>query len=101
MNDLFLTRREMLQRCGMGLGSLGLAALVQSESLHAAPVSVNPLAPRPAPLPAKAKRVVHFFMNGGPSQVDTFDPKPALDKYHGQPLPRPNLRTERKTGAAM
>ncbi|MBI1833143.1 MAG: DUF1501 domain-containing protein [Planctomycetes bacterium] len=60
-----------------------------------------PLAPRPPHFPARARRVVHLFMNGGPSQVDTFDPKPALDRYHGQPLPLPNLRTERKTGAAM
>ena len=40
-------------------------------------------------------------MNGGPSQVDTFDPKPLLDKYHGKPLPTANLPTERKTGAAF
>src|SRR5262249_19674211 len=46
-------------------------------------------------------QVVHLFMNGGPSHVDTFDPKPLLDKYHGKPLPSQNLRTERKTGAAM
>ena len=40
-------------------------------------------------------------MNGGPSHIDTFDPKPMLTKYHGKPLPGPNLRTERKTGAAL
>jgi hypothetical protein len=51
--------------------------------------------------PAKAKQVVHLFMNGGPSHVDTFDPKPLLQKYHGKPLPSANLRTERKTGAAL
>ena len=50
---------------------------------------------------AKAKRVVHIFCNGGPSQVDTFDPKPLLDKWHGKKLPTENLRTERKTGAAF
>src|SRR5262245_51202508 len=61
----------------------------------------DPLAPKEPHFPAKARHVVHLFMNGGPSQVDTFDPKPALDKLHGQPLPAPNLRTERKTGAAM
>ena len=50
--------------------------------------------------PGKAKRVIHFFLNGGPSHVDTFDPKPALQKYAGQPLPE-TLTTERKTGAAF
>ncbi len=44
---------------------------------------------------------MHLFMNGGPSQVDTFDPKPMLNKLHGQPLPGNNLRTERRTGHAM
>src|SRR3954453_8185042 len=50
---------------------------------------------------SRAKRVIHLFMNGGPSQVDTFDPKPALEKYAGKQLPTPNLKTERRTGAAM
>ena len=50
---------------------------------------------------AKAKQVVHLFMNGGPSHLDTFDPKPMLKKYHGKTLPGPTLRTERKTGAAL
>ena len=43
--------------------------------------------PKAAPFPAKAKRVIYLFLNGGPSQVDTFDPKPMLDKYHGKPMP--------------
>ncbi len=85
-------RREFLQRCGLGLGALSLAPLLQAES---------PLATRVAHFPAKAKRIVHFFLNGGPSLVDTFDPKPALAKYAGQPLPGEYLRTERKTGAAF
>ena len=51
-----------------------------------------------AAFPAKAKRVIYLFLNGGPSQVDTFDPKPMLDKYNGQPMPAGNLKTERKTG---
>ena len=62
---------------------------------------LGPLAPRAPHFAAKAKQVVHLFMNGGPSHVDTFDPKPMLTKYHGKPLPGPNLRTERKTGAAL
>jgi hypothetical protein len=49
----------------------------------------------------KAKRVIHLFMNGGPSHLDTFDPKPSLEKYAGKALPTPNLQTERKTGAAF
>ena len=59
------------------------------------------MAPREPHFPAKAKHVIHIFLNGGPSHVDTFDPKPALAKYAGQDLPMENLRTERKTGAAF
>ncbi len=103
------SRREMLARCGTGFGMLGLTALLADEGLLATS-SANaagsdavqlPLAARKPQFPAKAKQVVHLFMNGGPSHVDTFDPKPALDTYHGKPLPTTNLRTERKTGAAM
>src|SRR5262249_39291747 len=97
-----LTRREFLARSGVGFASLGLAGLLASRGeLAAAPAaSASPLAPKKPHFPAKAKRVIHLFMNGGPSHVDTFDPKPALEKYAGKPLPRENLRTERKTGAA-
>ncbi|MBM4069368.1 MAG: DUF1501 domain-containing protein [Planctomycetes bacterium] len=84
---------------------LGLAGLLHDQgmlgSASAAPPSVNPLAPKRPHFQPKARQVVHLFMNGGASHVDTFDPKPLLDRYHGQPLPRANLRTERKTGAAM
>jgi hypothetical protein len=93
-----LTRRELLRRGGMGFGFLGLAGLLASEARASADAA---LAPRKPHFPAKARRVVHLFMNGGPSHVDTFDPKPLLDKYHGKPLPNPNLRTERKTAGAM
>ena len=97
-----LTRREMLCRCGMGFAALGLAQLFGSDNLFAAAdPSLSPLAPRKPHFPAKAKRVLHIFANGGPSHVDTFDPKPALAKYAGKALPTPNLRTERKTGAAF
>ena len=94
----------MLTRCGTGLGMLALAGLAADDArgeVAPAPRPVfDPLAPKATHFPAKAKHIVHFFMNGGPSQVDTFDPKPMLDKHHGKPLPN-SLRTERKTGAAM
>ena len=95
-----LSRREALLRSGTGFGSLALAGLMSNES-NAEVGKMDPLAPKQAHYPSKAKHVIHLFMNGGPSQVDTFDPKPMLDKYHGKPLPETNLRTERKTGAAM
>jgi hypothetical protein len=102
-DDQSLSRRELLQRGGMGLGAVAAAALwADNEPTALAAVdAANPLAPRVAHFPARAKHVIHLFMNGGPSQVDTFDPKPALAKYAGQPLPTENLVTERKTGAAF
>ena len=104
--DPRLSRRELLCRSGLGFGMLGLAGVLESDGLltsaaNAAPAAAGALAPKSPHFAGKAKRVVHLFMNGGPSQVDTFDPKPLLDKYHGQPLKGASLRTERKTGAAM
>ena len=101
-----LSRREMLSRCGTGFGLMALGSLLESSSspkAGAEPLNRPslPLSPRPPHFAPKAKRVVHLFMNGGPSQVDTFDPKPLLNELHGKPLPSNNLRTERKTGAAM
>ncbi len=78
---------------------LGLAGLLSDERAEAG--SDNVLAEKPAHFEPKAKRVVHLFMNGGPSQVDTFDYKPELGKRHGQPMPTGNLRTERLTGGIM
>ncbi len=99
------TRRELLGRCGMGMGAVALANVVAQAGLlgtAGATVSHNPLAPRSPQFPSKAKRVLHLFMNGGPSQVDTFDPKPALERYAGKLLPgASHLRTERKTGNAF
>ena len=100
---LFTTRRDMLCRCGMGLGAVALTSILgETGWLSAAPsvAIANPLAPKSPPLPAKAKRVLHLFMNGGPSHIDTFDPKPSLQKYAGKPLPF-TLKTERRTGAAF
>jgi hypothetical protein len=101
LQDLFLTRREMLSRCGMGMGTVALTSLLAGR-LEAAPAgeAINPLAPKQPPLPAKAKRVIHLFMNGGCSHVDTFDPKPSLAKFGGKPIPI-TLKTERRTGAAF
>jgi Protein of unknown function (DUF1501) len=100
-----ISRREMLARCGVGMGLLGLSQLMGESGLltaHAKAADLtNPLAPKQPHFPAKVKRVIHIFANGGPSQVDTFDPKPALDKYSGKAVPTGNLKTERKTGAAF
>jgi hypothetical protein len=99
------TRREFLCRCGMGMGAVSLASLFGNlgflQSSGAAEGFTSPLVPKAPHFPAKAKRVIHIFANGGPSHVDTFDPKPALDKYAGKALPMENLATERKTGAAF
>ena len=85
----FLNRRQALCRLGNGFGALGLASVLVTEGFlstgQAAPVAaVNPLAPKAPHFTPRAKRVIFLFMNGGPSQVDTFDPKPALAKYAGQ-----------------
>ena len=102
LEDKFLTRRELLGRCGMGFGGLALNQLLsQAGTLMADEKAAGIMAPKAPPFAPKAKRIIHLFMNGGPSHVDTFDPKPALTKYHGKQLPIENLRTERKTGAAF
>lgn len=96
------TRRQLLQRIGMGFGTLALAPMLKEQHLLAEPAGyTNPLAEKQPHFPAKAKHVVHLFMNGGPSHVDTFDPKPALQKWAGKSLPMQNLKTERRTGAAF
>ncbi len=92
-----LNRRMMLERSAMGMGALALGGMLQSADASEA----NPLAVRKPHFAAKAKRVIHLFMNGGPSHVDTFDPKPSLEKYAGKALPVDNPKTERKTGAAF
>src|SRR6056297_126019 len=99
-----LSRRESLQRMGTGLGMLGLAGmLAQEDSLASAAskVMTNPLTPKSPHFAPRAKHIIHLFMNGGPSQVDTFDPKLALKKYNGQRPPSADLKTERKTGGLM
>src|SRR6195256_3330273 len=98
-----LTRRDALCRIGNGFGMLAFAGLVGESIVRAArPLAQNgELDPRRLDHPARAKRVIFLFMNGGLSQVDSFDPKPILDRYHGQPLPGGAIATERKTGALM
>lgn len=93
------SRREMLCRSGLGFGSLALADILAGSASAAGDSGGNPLLPKLPPQAARAKRVIHIFANGGPSHVDTFDPKPALEKYAGQPMPGETPRTERKTGA--
>ena len=90
------SRRDFLTRSGMGMASLalgGMPSLLQAGS-------TSPLAPKAPQTPGKAKAVIHLFMNGGPSQVDTFDPKPELTKYDGKKIPL-ELKTERPTGVAL
>jgi len=89
LEDYFVTRRQFLQRAGMGFGMLGLAALLGEEFLStpARAEAVASLVPRDPPLPAKAKHVIHIFAQGAPSHVDTWDPKPALAQYDGKTIP--------------
>ncbi len=87
----FPTRRQFLQRAGNGCGLLALAGLLESEGLLAKPQAGegaprNPLASKAGHLPAKAKSVIYLFMNGGQSQVDTWDCKPELEKRDGVAL---------------
>lgn len=79
-----ISRRELLKRCGCGFGYLALADLLAAATPA---VSTSPMAPRNGHHAPKAKRVIFLFMHGGPSQVDTFDPKPKLKQDDGKPLP--------------
>ena len=87
---LELTRRDFLTTTASGLGALAFASMLKSDGLLAAPVTVSsgdPLAPKPPHSPAKAKACIFIFMEGAPSQMDLFDPKPKLNELHGQKLP--------------
>ncbi len=110
-----LTRRNLLTRIGGGFGALGLSSVMAdagllgpaSPALAASPARLesavpgDPLAPRPPHFPARAKRVIFLFMNGGPSHVDTFDPKPELTKHAGQSPPEALLAGRPKRGKLM
>lgn len=93
IQDYFLTRRQFLNRIGLGLGGLALATMVPAHLLAAdsfsaapLPVSTNPLAPHPPHFAGKAKAIIHIFAQGAPSHVDTWDPKPMLAKMNDRAL---------------
>jgi hypothetical protein len=95
-DKMAFNRRGLLRLAGGGFGSVALAALLADDAGAAESVPADPLGPRTPPLPATARRVIFLFMPGGPSQVDTFDPKPRLTRDHGQPSPKPYLGETRK-----
>ncbi len=84
------TRRRFFEQCAGGIGIMALSQLMEREGRGATPPTVpevNPLAPRKPHFAPKAKNVIFMFMEGGPSQIDLFDPKPELQKWSGRPLP--------------
>jgi hypothetical protein len=100
-----LTRRQALSAIGGGMGLVGLSNML-SSSLAQAATPDDGGGPLPGAIPKlhfkpRAKRIIFLFMNGGVSHVDTFDPKPMLAKYHGQPMPGGAILTQRKTGTLM
>ncbi|WP_442511964.1 DUF1501 domain-containing protein [Novipirellula sp. SH528] len=97
-NGSSLDRRRLLQQFGGGLGMLGAAGMMTSPFAASAAEPIHVSGPH---FPAKAKRVIHLFMNGGPYQGDLFDPKPALEKYAGTKPAGADLLTERPTGGLL
>jgi hypothetical protein len=93
-----LSRRDWISSLCGGLGALGLAGMFTDEQAHAAALTAAPRFPN---FPPKAKSNIVLFMVGGPSQLDMFDPKPALLKYQGQRPSSVDLRTERTTGGLL
>jgi Protein of unknown function (DUF1501) len=110
-----LTRRSLFSRIGGGFGALGLTSVLADAGIllldgaakdasaadTEGAVRIQPLAPRSSHFPARAKRVIFLFMNGGPSHVDTFDPKPALNRYAGQSPPAKMVTGRPKAGKVM
>src|SRR5271167_4828715 len=110
-----LTRRALFSRIGGGFGALGLASVLADAGILTldgaakagtsgdteGAVLTHPLAAKASHFPARAKRVIFLFMNGGPSHVDTFDPKPALQRYAGQDPPAGVVTGRRKSGKVM
>lgn len=95
-----INRRQTLSHLGMGMGMVGLTPLLADDGILQSAES-TPQTHRAGHHPAKAKSVIHIFLNGGLSHVDSFDPKPLLRKYAGRSLPSGNLSTERATGNAF
>ena len=95
-----INRRQILSHLGMGMGMVGLTPLLADDGILQSAES-TPQTHRAGHHPAKAKSVIHIFLNGGLSHVDSFDPKPLLRKYAGRSLPSGNLSTERATGNAF
>src|SRR5882757_4630310 len=91
LDNLIFTRRQFLERTGMGMGALSLAGILgldlRADAAATAGAPLTPLAPHKPHFPAKAKAVIHIFAEGGPSQVDTWDPKPELTKFDGKTIP--------------
>ncbi len=92
LDDIIFTRRDFLIRSGMGLGAMSLASLFgmnpyDAIGAPAAAKALSPLLPKQPHFKAKAKSVIHLFASGGPSQVDTWDPKPELTKYNDKTIP--------------
>src|SRR6476469_7331308 len=86
------SRRQLLRSAGAGFGYLAFAGLCGLEAIARAGTAGSSLAPRAPHFPARARRVIFLFMHGGPSQIDTFDYKPLLERDHGKPLPFPKPR---------
>ncbi len=93
----FPTRRDLLYQLSAGVGSVALSWLLDQERAHGAPAS-SALAPQPATFAARAKSIIFFVMEGGPSQMDTFDPKPALERHDGTVFARENIKTNQVKG---
>src|SRR5712671_1420466 len=84
---IHLTRRDFFTNAASGLGLLALSSMLQRDGLLAAPGPADPLAPRAPHFAPRAKNCIFIFMEGAPSQIDLFDPKPKLNELNGQPLP--------------
>ncbi|GIW82681.1 MAG: sulfatase [Gemmatales bacterium] len=95
-NLLLQTRRHFFQECAVGLGAIALTSLFNGGKLRGASSPlINPLAPKPTHFAPKAKHVIYLFMAGGPSQLETFEYKPELQKLHGQPIPESFIKGKR------
>ena len=91
-----VTRRQFFSRCGLGLGSIALASLMNEPKLFGADAALlNPMAPKAPHFPAKAKNIIFLFMAGGPSQLELFDYKPKLIDLNGQPIPQSFIEGKR------